>query len=192
MAIGRGSEGQLPSKPTWQETLGFPATSAFFMGMQAVFINRRRGEVDKSDSILAEPTIRTGLIRPTIAERLAHAASAFEQRLTGHAPKSVTVVMSGETLVITMHGALSPAERVMAQSPSGAAKVQELHRQMFLNSADALRLEIKEITGVDVRELAAEIEPTTGTVVKAFTSGTVVQVFLLAENVPTETWSGSA
>jgi uncharacterized protein YbcI len=90
-----------------------------------------------------------------------------------------------------MHGALSPAERAMAQSPSGAAKVQELHREMFLNSADALRLQIKEITGVDVRELAAEIEPTTGTVVKAFTSGTVVQVFLMAGDVPTETWSGS-
>jgi uncharacterized protein YbcI len=147
--------------------------------------------VDKSDSISAEQTVRTETTRPTIAERLARAASAFEQRLTGHAPKSVTVVLSGETLVITMHGALSPAERAMAQSPSGAAKVQELHREMFLNSADALRLQIKEITGVDVRELAAEIEPTTGTVVKAFTSGTVVQVFLMAGDVPTETWSGS-
>jgi uncharacterized protein YbcI len=147
--------------------------------------------VDKSDSIHPEQTVRTGTTRPTIAERLARAASAFEQRLTGHAPKSVTVVLSGETLVITMHGALSPAERAMAQSPSGAAKVQELHREMFLNSADALRLQIKEITGVDVRELAAEIEPTTGTVVKAFTSGTVVQVFLMAGDVPTETWSGS-
>jgi len=146
--------------------------------------------VDKSDSIHPEQTVRTETTRPTIAERLARAASAFEQRLTGHAPKSVTVVLSGETLVITMHGALSPAERAMAQSPSGAAKVQELHREMFLNSADALRLQIKEITGVDVRELAAEIEPTTGTVVKAFTSGTVVQVFLLAEGVPTQTWSG--
>jgi uncharacterized protein YbcI len=147
--------------------------------------------VDKSDSIHPEQTVRTETTRPTIAERLARAASAFEQRLTGHAPKSVTVVLSGETLVITMHGALSPAERAMAQSPSGAAKVQELHREMFLNSADALRLQIKEITGVDVRELAAEIEPTTGTVVKAFTSGTVVQVFLMAGDVPTETWSGS-
>ena len=69
--------------------------------------------------------------------------------------------------------------------------MQEFHRQLFNSSADELRREIKKITGVDVRELAAEVEPTTGTVVKAFTSGTVVQVFLLTGSVPTDTWSGS-
>jgi hypothetical protein len=42
-----------------------------------------------------------------------------------------------------------------------------------------------------VREAAAEVEPATGTAVKAFTTGTVVQVFLLADSVPTDTWSGS-
>lgn len=126
----------------------------------------------------------------TVAEQIARAASAFEQRLTGRAPQSVTVVLSGETLVITLHGALSPAEKVLAQSPAGAAQVQEFHRQLFDSSADALRDEIKRITGVNVRELATEIEPTTGTVVKAFSTGTVVQVYLLAECVPTEIWSG--
>src|SRR4029078_11395337 len=125
-----------------------------------------------------------------VAEQIARAASEFEQRLTGRAPQSVTVVLSGETLVITLHGALSPAEKVLAQSPAGAAQVQEFHRQLFNSSADVLRGEIKRITGVNVRELATEIEPTTGTVVKAFTTGTVVQVYLLAESVPTEGWSG--
>jgi uncharacterized protein YbcI len=125
----------------------------------------------------------------TVAEQIARAASAFEQRLTGRAPHSVTVVVSGETLVITLHGALSPAEKVLAQSPAGAAQVQEFHRQLFNSSVDELRQEIKKITGVDVRESAAEIEPTTGAVVKAFTSGTVVQVFLLAGSVSTQTWS---
>lgn len=127
----------------------------------------------------------------TVAEQIARAASEFERRLTGHAPHSVTVVMSGETLVITLHGALSPAEKTLAQDPAGAAQVQEFHRQLFNSSADQLRREIKEITGVDVRELVTEVEPTTGTVVKAFTTGTVVQVFLLAGSVPTGAWSGS-
>jgi hypothetical protein len=68
--------------------------------------------------------------------------------------------------------------------------VQNFHRQLFLDSAAALREEIKRITGVDVREAAAQVEPATGTVVQVFTSGTVVQVFLLAGNVPGESWSG--
>jgi hypothetical protein len=40
-----------------------------------------------------------------------------------------------------------------------------------------------------VREATAEIEPASGAVVQAFTTGTVVQVFLLAGNTSTETWT---
>jgi hypothetical protein len=43
---------------------------------------------------------------------------------------------------------------------------------------------------VAVREAAAEVEPTTGAVVQAFTSGTMVQVFQLAQSVSAEDWSG--
>jgi len=56
----------------------------------------------------------------------AQAAIAFEQRRTGrpHAPSSVTVVLSEGTLVITLHEALSPAEKELARTPAGAAQVQ--------------------------------------------------------------------
>ncbi len=127
----------------------------------------------------------------SMAQQIAKAAIAFEKKRTGHTPKSVTVVMSDSTLMITLHGALSPAERALAKSPAGAAQVQDFHRQLFTSAADSLRQEIKRITGVDVREAVAEVEPASGTVVQAFTTGTVVQVFLLACDVPTETWSGS-
>ena len=126
----------------------------------------------------------------TMAQRIAQAAIAFEQRRTGnHVPKWVTVVLSEGTLVITLHEALSPAERSLARSPAGAAQVQEFHRQLFANSSDSLRQEIKKITGMEVREATAQVEPTTGAVVQAFTSGTVVQVFQLAGHLPTETWT---
>ena len=93
-----------------------------------------------------------------MAQQIAQAAIAFEQRRTGHVPKSVTVVLSEDTLVITLHEALSPAEKALAQSPAGAAQVQEFHRQLFANSCDSLRQEIKRITGVEVREATAEVE----------------------------------
>ena len=129
--------------------------------------------------------------KSTAAQQIARAASAFEQQRTGHVPKSVTVVLSENTLVITMHGALSPAERAMAQTPAGAAQLQEFHQQLFANASGSLREEIKRITGVEVRESAVEVDTTTGTVVKALTNGTVVQVFLLADSVAAGTWSGS-
>ena len=130
-------------------------------------------------------------IKLTMAQQVAQVASAFQQQRTGHTPKAVTVVLSEGTLVITLHGALTPAEQAMATSPAGAAQVQEFHRQLFASSADSLRQEIRRITGVEVREAAAEIETKTGTVVHAFTSGTMVQVFLLAENVTAGTWNGT-
>jgi uncharacterized protein YbcI len=125
------------------------------------------------------------------AKQIAQAAIDYERQTTGRAPQSVSVVLSGDTLVITLHGALSPAEKALAMSPEGIAQVQELHRQLFASASDSLRKEIKRITGVEVREAVAEVETATGTVVKVFTSGTVVQVFLLARGVPADTWSGS-
>jgi len=125
----------------------------------------------------------------TMARQIAQAASVFERRRTGNTPRSVTVVLSDTTLVITLHGALSGAERAMAKSPEGAARIQNFHRLLFANASESLRQEIKRITGVAVREVTAEVEPTTGTVVGVFTSGTTVQVYLLAHSVPAEAWN---
>lgn len=126
----------------------------------------------------------------TMAQQVAQAARDFQQQRTGHAPRAVTVGLSENTLVITLHGALTPAEQALATDPAGAAKVQEFHRQLFANASDGLRNEIKRITGVEVREAAAEVETVTGTVVHAFTSGTMVQVFMLSENLSMATWNG--
>jgi uncharacterized protein YbcI len=126
----------------------------------------------------------------TIAQQIARAASDFERQRTGHVPKSVTVVLSEDTLVITLRGALSPAEKAVANSPTGAAQMQEFHRELFGSSCQPLRQEIKRITGVEVREARAEVETATGAMMEMFATGTVVQVFLLAGSVPGETWSG--
>ena len=109
-------------------------------------------------------------------------ASTMQEQRTGHAPQAVTVVLSEDTLVVTLHGALTPAEKALAQSPAGAAQVQEFHRQLFSNSCDAFKDEIRRITGRRVREAAAEVEAVTGNVVHAFTTGAMVQVFLLTKS----------
>ena len=123
------------------------------------------------------------LSNPNMAEQVARAASALHLERTGHAPASVSVVLSHETLVITLHGALTQAETALATSAAGAARVQEFHRQLFSTSSASLRDAIKRITGVEVRGATAEIETRAGAVVEVFTTGTMVQVFLLAERV---------
>lgn len=55
----------------------------------------------------------------TAARQMAEAGPAFEEPLTGRVPRSVTVVPSEETLVITLHGALSAVEQALAKKPAG-------------------------------------------------------------------------
>ncbi len=128
----------------------------------------------------------------TVAQQVARAVVDFHRQATGHAPASVTAVLSQDTLVVTLHGALSPAEQALARSPAGIGQVQEFHRQLFATTAAALRAEIERITGVGIRQAAAEVEAPPGTTVQIFNSGTVVQVFLLAQSVPPDSWSGPA
>lgn len=124
-----------------------------------------------------------------MARQVAQAAKLFEQERTGHGPTSITVVMSADALVITLHGALSEAEKTLAQTPNGVAKVQEFHQQLFASTAGTLRAEIERITGVRVREATVDLDPSTGMIARAFANGTIVQVFLLAGNVETDVWS---
>jgi uncharacterized protein YbcI len=133
------------------------------------------------------------MIKPqsTVAQEIAQAVVAFQQQTTGHTPKAITVVLSQDTLVVALHEALTPAEREMAKTPSGAARVQEFHRQLFSSSAESLQKEIERITGVKVREAVAEVEPSTGAVVQAFTKSAMVQVFRLAQGVGGDSYSGS-
>jgi hypothetical protein len=100
---------------------------------------------------------------------------------TGHTPKSVTVVMSDHTLMITLHGALSPAEKALSKTPEGAAKVQELHRLLFASSSEKLRQEIMRITGAGVRQAEArraDAGVESAAIVPVFAAGAIVQVFL--------------
>jgi uncharacterized protein YbcI len=125
----------------------------------------------------------------SMAEQIAEVVADYEQKVTGHSPKSVTVVFGEDTLVVTMRGALTPAEMTLAQNPEGSARMQEFHRRLFDASSEPLRREIKRITGLDVRNAAAEVEPASGGFVKTFVTGVVVHVFLLDGNLPAQSWS---
>jgi len=116
------------------------------------------------------------------AQQIARAARAFELRMTGRLPRSVAVVLSEDTVVITLRGTFSPAEAALAGSEEGAAWLRELHRQLFATASEALLDEITRITGAEVRDATTEVQTS---------SGTVVHVFSLDHAVPADSWSGT-
>ena len=99
--------GSLVSKPTWSNTFGCSATSAFFV----------LGDVRRSQPLRERNPMKK--LDPTVAQQIAQAVSVFQQRRTGYPPKAVTVVLSEDTLVVTLHDALSPAEKALAHTPGG-------------------------------------------------------------------------
>src|SRR5207245_374608 len=122
------------SKPTWTTAL---AGGSFTLAL-LVFGHRKHGG---GTIPMTQPH--------SMAQQIAQTAIAFEERRLGRKPTSVTVVLGGDTLVITMHGVLSPAEQALAASPAGAAQLQEFHQRLFKVSSDPLRQEIKRITGLE-------------------------------------------
>jgi uncharacterized protein YbcI len=123
----------------------------------------------------------------TIGQKIARAARAFEKRRTKHGRKWVAVFMNEDTIVIALHGSLTAAEKALARGSAGAAQLREFHRQLFANVSTTLHRKIKKITGMEVRDTTAEIEPTTGSVVQVFTTNTVGEEFLLAPGGPAGT-----
>ena len=116
---------------------------------------------------------------------------AFQRECSGRAPGSVTVRLGEETLVVTLDGALSPAEKAMAQTPEGSARVHEFYRQLFHTSAARLHEQIgRKILGVAGQgNRPFKMEPVKGRIVEVFPSGALVQVFRLAQPVAIEAWS---
>ena len=105
-------------------------------------------------------------------------------------PKSVTVVLSDATLVITLHGALSDGREGPGQKPGRCRSGTGVSPTVVHHSSDSLRQEIKRITGVEVRgsDRGSRADDRHGGA-GVFTTGTTVQVFLLAGTVPADTWS---
>jgi uncharacterized protein YbcI len=114
-----------------------------------------------------------------LSKDLSRIALSMQAERTGHAPRAVNVVANDNTIVFTFHDALTPAEKILAQTESGAAKVEQYHRALFAVSCNELRKEIARLTGRRVREAAVVLEPATGATVHAFTSGTIVHIFEL-------------
>ncbi len=125
----------------------------------------------------------------SMAQKVAQAASRSQELRTGLAPSSVTTVLSEGVLVITLLGALTPAEQSLAANPAGAEKIQEFHRQLFLISSDDMRHEITEITGVQIQEAGAELGTDHGTMIHPLSDATMVQSFQLAGPLDTESFN---
>ena len=103
----------------WRNTPGCFATSVFLCAYRR---HRTRPVVSRSAFQCHEVLVLSAVImneqkietNSQITQQLAHMAGALQQQRTGLAPKAVTVILSEDTLVVTLRGALTPAEKDLA------------------------------------------------------------------------------
>ena len=119
-----------------------------------------------------------------LARRVARAIGAFEHALFGRAPRSVTVVASGDQVVVSLHESFSPLERRLVDEPAGRCRVEDFHHGMFDDTRDALALHVRRCTGVALDAGIAHVDAVTGSVLKTFTTERSVELFLLGQGVP--------
>jgi uncharacterized protein YbcI len=117
-------------------------------------------------------------MKGSIGQHIARVVHAFEKRRTTYGRKWVAVFLNEGTIVIAMHGSLTAIESVLARKPAGAARICESHRHLFASGTHNLHRKITEITGLEVRDNAVEIELATGSVVLIFTTDTSEEEFI--------------
>lgn len=126
--------------------------------------------------------------RSDIADRVAEAAMAVPIRELGIAPCLVVVVASEDALMVTMCGMLTPQDTNLAHYSKGDSSSQQFHQHHFAQSVEPLRQEIERITEVPVLKSSVDVDEITGSVVYSFTTGSVLNVSLLAEHTPADDW----
>ena len=123
----------------------------------------------------ARPSYPLSPRKPTMSQRLARAAYTLENARTHHGRPWVAVFMIEKTIVIALHGSLTPAEQSLANSPAGNTLVSQFHRQLLANAR--LRQKITDITGMGVFATAVEIDAKRGSVVLLFTTDTAPEEY---------------
>ena len=133
----------------------------------------------------------TSLLRPRggtdsqhLARQVARAIGCFEHALLGRVPRSVTVVVRDDGLVVTLHESFSPLERRLAATDGADCRIEDFHHDMFDSSRDALLQHVRQRTGVALDAGLVHVDAATGSILKTFTTDPSVELFLLGQGLP--------
>jgi len=119
-----------------------------------------------------------------LARKVARAIGCFEHALLDRVPRSVTIVTSGDRVVVSLHESFSPLERRLAAGSGGCCRVKEFHHGIFDSSREALVDHVRSSTGVSLDAGIMHVDPATGSILKTFTTDPSVELFLLGEGLP--------
>ena len=98
-----------------------------------------------------------------LTQQIAAAVSEFQKTQMAVSCESVAVDFHDETLVVTLTGTTSPAERNYARDPRARELLERFYHQLFEVIKPILETRIQEITQRQVRRSRLDIDPESGT-----------------------------
>jgi len=126
----------------------------------------------------------TRILPARLARQVARAAATFEHRLLGRGPRSISVVAGEDWMVVSLHERLSPVECRIAAAARGASRVRGFHREVFDGTLDAFVEHVGRTTGVTLQSGVIDVDASTGSVLKTFTTRRDIDLFLLGQGLP--------
>lgn len=119
-----------------------------------------------------------------LARKVARSIACFEHALLERVPRSVTIMASGDRLVVSLHESFSTLERRLAATATGCDRIEDFHHGIFDSSRDALVQHVQRHTGVALDAGIVHIDAATRSILKTFTTESSVELFLLGEGLP--------
>jgi len=98
-----------------------------------------------------------------LRQQITEAVSDFQKAQMAVSCESVAVDFHDETLVVTLTGTTSPAERNYARDPRARELLERFYHQLFEVIKPILEAKIQEITRRQVRRSQLNIDPESGT-----------------------------
>lgn len=98
-----------------------------------------------------------------LRQQIAAAVSDFQRTQMAVSCESVAVDFHDETLVVTLRGATSPAERDYARNREARELLEKFYHQLFEVIKPILEARIQEITRRQVQRSRLDIDPESGT-----------------------------
>ena len=97
-----------------------------------------------------------------LKQQIVQAVSSFQRTQLAVTCKSITVDLHPDTLVVTLCGATSPAERDFARDRRARELLEKLYDELFDVIKPILEAKIQEILGRQVRRSRMNIDPESG------------------------------
>jgi uncharacterized protein YbcI len=107
-----------------------------------------------------------------LAQRIVEIISTFEKRQMSVSPVAVAVTLAPESIVVTLQGITSPAERDYARDREGKRLLDRFYEEVFEVSRPVFETAVADVLGCSIERSKLTVDAESGSAVILISLGT--------------------